>query len=141
MHNLGICLQLVGDRDATLAAARRAVTLTQKFGLLPWRAGGLLLTGWATAVGAGIADAARLIDAEIENATATGVFRQYYLGLAAEVLLANGRPADGLARISTARGSTNNGTIQVILTTQENRQFDSPNWCADRRRAQSHFGF
>ena len=47
----------------------------------------------------------------------------------------------GLARISTARGSTNNGTIQVILTTQENRQFDSPNWCADRRRAQSHFGF
>jgi predicted ATPase len=101
-HNLGICLQLVGDRDATLAAARRAVTLAQKFGLLPWRAGGLLLTGWATAVGAGIADAARLIDAEIENATATGVFRQYYLGLAAEVLLANGRPADGLAHLDRA---------------------------------------
>jgi tetratricopeptide (TPR) repeat protein len=29
-HNLGIGLQLVGDRDATLAAARRAVALTQK---------------------------------------------------------------------------------------------------------------
>jgi len=46
-----------------------------------------------------------------------------------------------LARISTVRDSTNNGTIQVILTTRENGRFDSPNWCADRRRAQSHFGF
>jgi predicted ATPase len=62
----------------------------------------LLLTGWATAVGAGIADAARLIDAEIDNATATGPFRQYYLGLAAEVLLAAGRPADGLAHLDRA---------------------------------------
>jgi hypothetical protein len=33
----------------------------------------------------------------------------------------------------TVRDSTNNGTIQVILTTRENRRFDSPNWCADRR--------
>jgi tetratricopeptide (TPR) repeat protein len=102
LHNLGICLQLVGDRDATLAAARRAVALAQKFGLLPWRAGGLLLTGWATAVGAGIADAARLIDAEIDNATATGPLPQYFLGLAAEVLLAAGRPADGLAHLDRA---------------------------------------
>jgi class 3 adenylate cyclase/tetratricopeptide (TPR) repeat protein len=101
-HNLGIGLQLVGDRDATLAAARRAVALTQKFGLLPWRAGGLLLTGWATAVGAGIADAARLIDAEIDNATATNPLPQYFLGLAAEVLLAAGRPADGLAHLDRA---------------------------------------
>jgi predicted ATPase len=101
-HNLGIGLQLVGDRDATLAAARRAVALTQKFGLLPWRAGGLLLTGWATAVGAGIADAARLIDAEIDSATATNPLPQYFLGLAAEVLLAAGRPADGLAHLDRA---------------------------------------
>jgi class 3 adenylate cyclase/tetratricopeptide (TPR) repeat protein len=101
-HNLGIGLQLVGDRDATLAAARRAVALTQKFGLLPWRAGGLLLTGWATAVGAGIADAARLIDAEIDNATATNPLPQYFLGLAAEVLLAARRPADGLAHLDRA---------------------------------------
>jgi predicted ATPase len=101
-HTLGIGLKLVGDRDATLAAARRALALTEKFGLLPWRAGGLLLTGWATAVGAGIADAARLIDAEIDNATATNPLPQYFLGLAAEVLLAAGRPADGLAHLDRA---------------------------------------
>ena len=41
--------------------------------------------------------AAQLIDAEIDKATAAGPVPQYYLGLAAEVLLAAGRPADGLA--------------------------------------------
>ena len=101
-HILGICLQLVGDRDATLVAADRALGLAQKFGLMPWRAGSLLLTAWATAVGSGIADAARLIDAEIDNATATGAFPQYFLGLAGEVLLIAGRPADGLAHLDRA---------------------------------------
>ena len=101
-HNLGICLQLGGDREATLAAANRAVALAQKFALLPWRAGSLLLAAWATAVGSGIADAARLIDAEIDNATATGPLPQYFLGLAGEVLLVAGRPADGLAHLDRA---------------------------------------
>jgi class 3 adenylate cyclase/tetratricopeptide (TPR) repeat protein len=102
LAHIGVGLQIVGDRDATLAAARRAVAVAEKFGLLPWRAGGLMLTGWATAVGAGIADAARLIDAEIDNAIATSPFSHYYLGLAAEVLLAAGRPADGLAHLERA---------------------------------------
>ena len=101
-HNLGICLQLIGDRDATFAAADRAVGLAQKFGLMPWRAGSLILTAWATAVGSGIADAARLVDAEIGNATATGPLPQYFLGLAAEVLLAAGRPADALSHLDRA---------------------------------------
>ena len=102
LNNLGICHQLVGDRDAAFAAAHRTAALAQKFGLLPWRAGSLLLTGWATAVGSGVADAARLVDAEIDNATAAGPLPQYYLGLAAEVLLAAGRPADGLAHLDRA---------------------------------------
>jgi predicted ATPase len=78
------------------------VALAEKFGLLPWRAGSLLLTGWATAVGSGIAEAARLIDAEIHNATVTGPLPQYFLGLAAEVLLSAGRPADSLAHLDRA---------------------------------------
>jgi class 3 adenylate cyclase/tetratricopeptide (TPR) repeat protein len=101
-HNVGICLQLARDRDATFAAADRAVALAQKFGLIPWRAGSLLLTGWATAVGSGVTDAARLIDVEIDNATAAGPLPQYFLGLAAEVLLLAGRPADGLAHLDRA---------------------------------------
>jgi predicted ATPase len=102
LHNDGIRLQLVGDRDAALAAAHRAATLAEKFGLAPWRAGSLLLIGWATAVGSSIADAARLVDTEIDKATEAGPLPQYYLGLAAEVLLVAGRPADGLAHLDRA---------------------------------------
>jgi len=97
-----MCHQLGGEREAALTAAHRAAELAEKFALLPWRASSLVLKGWATAVGAGVAEAARLIDGEIDKATAAGPVPQYYLGLAAEVLLAAGRPADGLAHLDRA---------------------------------------
>jgi predicted ATPase len=102
LHNSSMGHQLAGDRDAAHAGAHRAVTVAEKFGLLPWRASSLIIRSWATATGSGIADAARQIDAEIGNATAIGPLPQYYLGLAAEVLLAAGRPADGLAHLDRA---------------------------------------
>src|SRR5258708_26365327 len=83
-------------------SAHRAVGLAEKFGLLAWRAGSLVLTGWATAIGSGSTEAARLLDDEIDNATAVGRLPQYYLGLAAEILLAAGRPADGLGHLDRA---------------------------------------
>jgi class 3 adenylate cyclase/tetratricopeptide (TPR) repeat protein len=115
LHNSSIGHQLGADRDATFAAAHRAVGLAEKFGLMPWRASSLVLTAWATAVGAGVADAARLIDAEIGNATAAGPLPQYYLGLAAEVLLAAGRPADGLAHLDRAIAGTDEFGIGFFL--------------------------
>jgi len=102
LHNASICHQLGGEREAALTAAQRAADLAEKFALLPWRASSLVLKGWATAIGPGVAEAARLIDAEIDNATAAGPVPQYYLGLAAEVLLAAGRSADGLAHLDRA---------------------------------------
>jgi tetratricopeptide (TPR) repeat protein len=102
LHNSGIGHQLGGDRDAAYTAAHRAAGLAEKFGLVPWRAGSLVLTSWATGIGWGIAGAARVIDAEIGNATAAGPLPQYYLGLAAEVLLAAGRPVDSLAHLDRA---------------------------------------
>ena len=102
LHNFSISLQIAGDRDGAFAAGSRAAALAQKFGLLPWRAGSLLLTAWASAVGAGIADAARLVDAEIASATASGPLPQYFIGLAAEVLLGAGRAADALAHLDRA---------------------------------------
>jgi class 3 adenylate cyclase/tetratricopeptide (TPR) repeat protein len=89
--------QAAGDREATLAVARHAVTVSEKFGLLPWRAGSLILVAWATAMGGATADAARLIDAEIEKATSAGSAMIYNLALAAEVLLTANRPGDGIA--------------------------------------------
>ena len=102
LHNFSISHQIAGDRDGAFAAGSRAAALAQKFGLLPWRAGSLLLTAWASAVGAGIADAARLVDAEIASATASGPLPQYFIGLAAEVLLGAGRAADALAHLDRA---------------------------------------
>jgi tetratricopeptide (TPR) repeat protein len=102
LHNSAIGRQIGADRDSTFAAAHRAVELAEKYGLPPWRASSLVLTAWASAVGSGIADAARLIDAEIGNATAVGPVPQYYLGVAGEVLLSAGRPADGLGHLDRA---------------------------------------
>ena len=101
-HNIGIGHQFAGDHDAVFTAASRAAALAQKFGLTPWRSSSLLQTAWATAVGAGIADAARLVDAEIASATASGPLPQYFIGLAAEVLLGAGRAADALAHLDRA---------------------------------------
>ena len=102
LHNGSIGHQLGGDRDATFTAAHRTLGLAEKFGLSPWRASSVVMTSWATAIGSGAAAAVRRIDAEIGNATAVGPLPQYYLGLAAEVLLSAGRPADGLAHLDRA---------------------------------------
>jgi class 3 adenylate cyclase/tetratricopeptide (TPR) repeat protein len=101
LHNASMAHQLGGEREAAGAAAQRAADLAEKFALSPWHASSLVVKGWATAVGS-VEEAALLIDAEIDKATAAGPVPQYYLGLAAEVLLAAGRPADGLAHLDRA---------------------------------------
>ena len=115
LHNVGIGHQLGGDREATYTAAHRAAALAEKFNLPPWRASSLILVGWATATGAGVVDAVRLIDAEIANATAVGPLPQYYLGLAAEVLLAAGRPADALGHLDRAIAGIDEAGIGIYL--------------------------
>jgi tetratricopeptide (TPR) repeat protein len=115
LHSTGMGHQLGGDRGAAYATAHRAATLAEKFGLLPWRASSLILVGWATASGAASADAVRLIDAEIANATAVGPLPQYYLGLAAEVLLAAGRPADALGHLDRAIAGIDEAGIGIYL--------------------------
>jgi class 3 adenylate cyclase/tetratricopeptide (TPR) repeat protein len=102
LYSCGACRQVVGDRDGALAFARRSVTISEKFGLLPWRAGSLVLVAWATAMGGAVTDAARLIEAEIEQATSAGSVVIYNLALAAEVMLAANRPRDGIALLDRA---------------------------------------
>ena len=102
LNNGGMCYQIGADRETTIVFARRLSVVAEKFGLLPWRAGGLLLTCWAEAVGSSAAGAARIVEAEIDHATKVGLLPQYFLGLAGEVLLAAGRPADGLVHLDRA---------------------------------------
>jgi class 3 adenylate cyclase len=108
------CHQIGADREATFANARRLADLAEKFRLAPWRAVSLLLVGWANAGENDLAHAARLIDAEIEKAT-VGPIPQYFLGLAAEVLLAAGRPADGLAHLDRAIAGTGEPGVGLCL--------------------------
>ncbi|MGA2057878.1 MAG: adenylate/guanylate cyclase domain-containing protein [Bradyrhizobium sp.] len=115
LHNAGIGYQIGGDREATYTAAHRAAALAEKFGLPPWRASSQILVAWATATGASNADAVALIDAEIANATAVGPLPQYYLGVAAEVLLAAGRPADALAHLDRAIAGIDEAGIGIYL--------------------------
>jgi class 3 adenylate cyclase/tetratricopeptide (TPR) repeat protein len=115
LYECSLFHHLVGDREATLAAARRAATLSEKFGLSPYRAGSLMLVGWASAAEAGSAAAARVIEAEIDNATATGPIPQYNLGLAGEVLHAAGRPADGLAYLNRAIAAIDEDGVGFFL--------------------------
>jgi tetratricopeptide (TPR) repeat protein len=102
LHNSAMRHQLVGDRDTTLMVARRAAALAEEFYLSQYLSGSLLLTGWATAVGKGTTSATQLVEAEIDKATAFSPVPQYYLGLAAEVMLAAGRPADSLVCLDRA---------------------------------------
>ena len=102
LYDSAMCYQLVTDREATFAAAQRVAALAEKFGLLPYRAGSLLLMAWATALDSGVAEAAQIIDSEIDKATAAGPLPQYYLGLAGEVLLVAGRSAEALALLDRA---------------------------------------
>lgn len=115
LHNCGIGHQLGGEREATYAVAHRAVAQAEKFGLPPWRASSLILAAWATASGAPNEDAVRLIDTEIGNATAAGPLPQYYLGLAAEVLLASGRPSDALSHLDRALAGIDEAGVGFYL--------------------------
>jgi class 3 adenylate cyclase len=97
LTNAGMSHQVGGDRAATYAVAERMREIAEKFSLPPPLATSLALLSWVGAAGSGAADAANAVDAEIDKAIAVGPLPQWYLGLAGEVLLAAGRPADGIA--------------------------------------------
>ena len=78
------------------------MALAEKFGLFAYVASSLVLAAWGSAAGSGIADAAGLIDAKIAPATAAGPVPQYYLGVAADVLLAAGRAGEALTYLDRA---------------------------------------
>jgi hypothetical protein len=115
LYNTAMGHQFVGDRHTTALLAQRAAALAEKYGLASWRAGSLMLVAWANTTGSGIAAAARLVDAEIGNATAVGPVPQFALGLAAEVLLAAGRPADGLAHVNRAIAAIDEPGVGLYL--------------------------
>src|SRR5208282_2658503 len=61
------------------------------------------------------AKAAQLIDTEIDSATRVGPVPQVYLALAGEVLLAAGRPDDGLAHLDRSIASVDEPGVGLYL--------------------------
>ena len=108
--------QLSGDREATLTAVQRLAGPAKKLGLYWYGVNVPMLTAWATAEGAGIADAARVIDVEISKVLAHGMsLTRHYLAVTAEVLLAAGRAADGLAHLDRAIAMTSEPSVGFYL--------------------------
>ncbi len=115
LHNCGIAHQMVADREAASIVVQRGVALTERFGLMQWRAGNLILAAWVDGIAGGAAAASRVMDAEIENAAAVGPLPQYYRGLAAEIFLTTGRPADALAQLDRALAGIDEPMVGFFL--------------------------
>jgi predicted ATPase len=116
LWELALFNQLIKNRENVLAASCRVIALTEKYGLAPYRTSGLLLQIWAEATtGAGLAKAAQIFDAEIDNVIAVGTVPQYFLGLASETLLDAGRPTDGLAYADRALAAIDEPSVGYYL--------------------------
>ena len=111
-----ILCQSCGDREATLATVRRMAAPAEKLGMYWYSVSIPLYTAWATAAGRDSAEAARLIDAEIDKVIALGsAITRHYLCVGAEVLLAAARPSDALALLDRAIALTDEPGVGLYL--------------------------
>jgi predicted ATPase/DNA-binding winged helix-turn-helix (wHTH) protein len=102
--------QLRGDAVQTARYAQAAIDIATGEGFSFWRAGGLVLRGWARAAGAevvqgadpdaGLDDIRHGLDAWL--ATGSRTYHSYFLGLHADALLRLDRPAEALAPLDEA---------------------------------------
>ena len=99
LTNTALCSQMIGDRNAIVAQSGRLGTLVEKYGLVLWRSGGRIMDAWANAVGSGVHGSVRIVEAEIERAIAQTPLALYLTGLCADIMIAAGRPSEGIALI------------------------------------------
>ena len=115
MHFAGMLHQCRGDAEQTMRFAQAAMQVAEEEGFSFWRAGGLILNGWARAALAG--DAASLADAEaaiddihhgLEAWLSTGsqTYHTYYLGLLADALQRVGRARESQQPLEEALAAT-----------------------------------
>ena len=99
-------LMLIGDVQGCLEHAQRAETLSQEHGFSFWLGTGLVLKGWSLGQSAQFDAAFAALDEGIVifEATDAGVQLANFRGVRAEILLAAGRHAEGLAEAKRALG-------------------------------------
>ena len=108
MHFAAMLHQLRGDAPLTQRWAQATIDLATGEGFSFWRAGGIVLRGWARVTGDGKGPAADAGVAEIRAglddwlATGSRTYQTYYLGLLADALLRLDRPAEALPALEQA---------------------------------------
>jgi tetratricopeptide (TPR) repeat protein len=115
LYERGLGYQIAGDREGAATFGRRAAETSERLGLVSWRAGSLLVAAWAGANGGDIADAMKTVEGEVDLAVSAGPVPLFNFGLAAEVMLIGGRPAEGLAYLDRAVASGDEPDVGFYL--------------------------
>jgi predicted ATPase len=92
-HFAAMLSQLLRDPRQARLNAERSTAISSEHGLSFWQAGGEILVGWATAMQGARAEGIARVRAGLHKWRATGstTYETYYLGLLAELLLADGQ--------------------------------------------------
>jgi predicted ATPase len=103
LHFAAMLNQLRGDAPATARLAAMELQLARDEGFAFWRAGAMVLHGWASATG-GRAEGIDQIREGLQAWLATGsrTYQPYYLGLLADALLRHGRAEEAGQTIDEA---------------------------------------
>jgi DNA-binding SARP family transcriptional activator/class 3 adenylate cyclase len=97
-----IARQLAGDAEGTFRLAERTLALAVELGNDWWTVWSQVLVGWSTAASGNPGAGAAMIAEGLANAGAVRRLRPYFLGLAAQVDVAAGRPDRALALVEEA---------------------------------------
>ncbi|MGL4552131.1 MAG: hypothetical protein ACRC33_13200, partial [Gemmataceae bacterium] len=92
LHFAAVVHQLRRDPARARACAEACAALSAEHGLSFWLAGSAVMSGWALAAGGDDEGVGRLRQGLLDwQATGSGTYRTYYLGLLAEALAGRGR--------------------------------------------------
>jgi predicted ATPase len=96
LTNVTVVDQLVGDYESVHRVGQRVIEISEKYNFPPQRAHGLMLCGWADAVGNHSAAGLELMESEFPRASAIGPFFRYYAALLAEARAKSEKFSDAL---------------------------------------------
>jgi predicted ATPase len=96
LTNVTVVDQLVGDYGSVRRVGQRVIEISEKYNFPPQRAHGLMLCGWADAMGNHSAAGLELMEAEFPRASAIGPFFRYYAALLAETRAKSEKFSDAL---------------------------------------------
>jgi adenylate cyclase len=93
LHFAAMLHQLRGDWHRARERAEAEASVAAEHGLLFWRAGSEVMTGWALAASGALDDGIERLRQGLYDwqATGSGTYQTYYLGLLAELLIRDGR--------------------------------------------------